>query len=85
MVSLVDLSSGGALLSAAISGSASIALRAQTDTAVEQIDVPFQLLRCYVAELNGGITYHAAGVFDTLLNLQALTHSLRASMLACSG
>ena len=41
-------------------------------TAVEQVEVPFQLLRCYVAELNSGVTYHAAGAFDGLLNLQAL-------------
>ena len=34
------------------------------DTSVEQIEVPFQMLRCYVAELKNGVTYHAAGAFD---------------------
>jgi PilZ domain-containing protein len=72
-VSLVDLSSGGALLTLPFQVPPESRFQLRLDTAVEQISVPFQLLRCYVAELNGGVTYHAAGVFDSLLNLQALT------------
>lgn len=70
--SLVDLSSGGALLTLPFQVPPESRFALKLDTAVEQVDVPFQLLRCYVAELNGGITYHAAGAFDSLLNLQAL-------------
>ena len=71
-VSLVDLSSGGALLTLPFQVPPQSRFALKLDTPVEQIDVPFQLLRCYVAELNGGITYHAAGVFDSLLNMEAL-------------
>jgi hypothetical protein len=71
-VSLVDLSSGGALLTLPFQVPPESRFSLRLDTAVEQVNVPFQLLRCYVAELNGGVTYHAAGVFDRLLNLQAL-------------
>jgi hypothetical protein len=39
---------------------------------VEQIEVPFQMLRCYVTDLKHGVKYHAAGAFDNLLNLQTL-------------
>jgi hypothetical protein len=70
--SLVDLSSGGALLTLPFQVPPESRFSLRLDTAVEQVNVPFQLLRCYVAELNGGVTYHAAGVFDRLLNLQAL-------------
>ena len=80
MVSLVDLSSGGALLTLPFQVPPQSRFALKLDTAVEQIDVPFQLLRCYVAELNGGITYHAAGVFDTLLNLQALAQRASCSV-----
>ena len=72
-VSLVDLSSGGALLTLPFQLPPESRFALNLDTAVEQVSVPFQMLRCYVAELNGGITYHAAGAFDSLLNLQALT------------
>jgi hypothetical protein len=44
----------------------------QLDTAGGKFEVPFQLLRCYVAGLQGSVTYHAAGAFDNLLNLEAL-------------
>ena len=45
----------------------------QLDTAGGKFEVPFQLLRCYVADLrSSSVTYHAAGAFDSLLNLEAL-------------
>ncbi len=71
-VSLVDLSSGGALLELPFPVQPESRFAVQLLTPVEQMEVPFQLLRCYVAELRGGVTYHAAGAFDSLLNLQAL-------------
>ena len=72
-VSLVDLSSGGALLTLPFQVPPESRFALNLDTAVEQVSVHFQMLRCYVAELNGGITYHAAGAFESLLNLDALT------------
>ena len=71
-VSLVDLSSGGALLELPFQVQPDTRFGVELHTAVEQVEVPFQLLRCYVAELKGGVKYHAAGAFDGLLNLQAL-------------
>jgi len=71
-VSLVDLSSGGALLELPFQVPPQSRFAVELHTAVDQVEVPFQLLRCYVAELKGGVTYHAAGAFDGLLNLQAL-------------
>jgi hypothetical protein len=71
-VSLVDLSSGGALLQLPFQMQPEARFAVKIDTPVEQLEVPIQLLRCYVAELKDGVTYHAAGAFDSLLNLQAL-------------
>lgn len=71
-VSLVDLSAGGALLELPFQMPPESRFAVKLDTAVEQIEVPFQMLRCYVAELKQGVTYHAAGAFDNLLNLQSL-------------
>lgn len=71
-VSLVDLSSGGALLELPFQIKPDSRFGVELHTAVERVEVPFQLLRCYVAELKGGVKYHAAGAFDGLLNLQAL-------------
>jgi hypothetical protein len=74
--SLVDLSSGGALLELPFQLPSS-RFGVQLDTAGEKLEVPFQLLRCYVADLRGGVTYRAAGAFDSLVNLDAL--AMRAS------
>jgi hypothetical protein len=71
-VSLVDLSLGGALLELPFQVPPDTRIGVELHTAVEHVEVPFQLLRCYVAELKGGVKYHAAGAFDGLLNLQAL-------------
>ena len=71
-VSLVDLSSGGALLQLPFQMRPSSRFVVELQTEVEQVHVHFQLLRCYVADLKGGITYRAAGAFDGVLNLQQL-------------
>jgi hypothetical protein len=71
-VSLVDLSAGGALLELPFQIQPASRFAVKLDTAVEQVEVPIQLLRCYVANLNGGVTYHAAGAFDNLLDVEAL-------------
>jgi hypothetical protein len=71
-VSLVDLSSGGALLQLPFQMQPEARFAVKIDTPVEQLEVPIQLLRCYVADLKDGITYHAAGAFDSLLNLRAI-------------
>lgn len=71
-VSLVDLSEGGALLELPFQMQPETRLAVQLQTPFEQVEVPFQLLRCYVAELKEGVTYHAAGAFDNLLNIQAM-------------
>lgn len=74
---LVDLSSGGALLELPFQLPPESRVEMQLDTAGKKLDVPFQLLRCYVARLSGGVKYHAAGAFDNPLNLESLT--MRAS------
>src|SRR5262245_50101217 len=71
-VSLVDLSVGGALLELPFQMRPESRFAVKIDTPVDQVEVPIQLLRCYVSELKGGVTYHAAGVFDSALNLEAL-------------
>ena len=70
--SLVDLSSGGALLELPFQVRPRARFSLQFDTPLERVEVPFQLLRCYVADLKDGITYHAAGAFDGLLNIEEL-------------
>jgi hypothetical protein len=76
-VSLVDLSSGGALLRLPFQAQPDTRLAVELQTPAERVEMPFQLLRCYVADLHGGVSYHAAGAFDNLLDLQAM--ALRAS------
>jgi hypothetical protein len=73
-VSLVDLSSGGALLQLPFPARPESRFAVQLQTPVERLEVPFQLLRCYVAGLREGVTYHAAGAFDDLLDLQTLAN-----------
>ena len=75
--SLVDLSSGGALLELPFQLPPESRVAMQFSTSGEKFELPFQLLRCYVADLKGGVRYHAAGAFDSLLNLEAL--AMRAS------
>ena len=78
-VSLIDLSSGGALLELPFQMQPESRFAVKLDTAVEQLEVPIQLLRCYVADLKAGVRYHAAGAFDSLLNIQALAQRASSS------
>jgi hypothetical protein len=71
-VSLVDLSSGGALLQITFPARPGSRFAVQLQTTGERLELPFQLLRCYVADIREGVTYHAAGAFDRLLDLQKL-------------
>lgn len=79
-VSLIDVSSGGALIELPFQVPPESRFPVELHTSVEQVTVPFQLLRCYVAQLNGGLTYHAAGAFDQLLDLQALASRASCAM-----
>jgi hypothetical protein len=71
-VSIVDLSSGGALLELPFAMPPESRFPIELHTSAEHLEVPFQLLRCYVAKLNGGVVYRAAGAFDHLVDLQSL-------------
>lgn len=69
---LVDLSSGGALLELPFQMRPDSRFGLQLDAADSKLEVPVQILRCYVAELKDGVVYHAAGAFDDLLDVKAL-------------
>lgn len=69
---LVDLSSGGALLQLPYQLRPESRFGVQFDTADSRVELPLQVLRCYVAELRGGVVYHAAGAFEQLLDVKAL-------------
>lgn len=71
-VALVDLSSGGALLNLPFQLPPESRFALQLETLGDPLTVPFQLIRCYVSNLHGGVTYHAGGAFDSLLDLRAL-------------
>jgi hypothetical protein len=71
-VSLVDLSSGGALLNLPFQLPPESRIALLLDTPATRLDIPFQLIRCYVSTLRGGVTYHAAGAFDRPLDLHAI-------------
>jgi hypothetical protein len=68
-VSLVDLS-GGALLQITFRARPGSRFAVQLQTPDEKLELPFQLLRCYVADIREGVTYHAAGAFEGLLDLE---------------
>lgn len=70
-ISLVDLSSGGALLELPFQLQPESRVTLELLTSAAHLSVPFQLLRCYVAELKDGVRYHAAGVFQQSLKLPA--------------
>jgi hypothetical protein len=72
--SVVDLSAGGALIDLPNHVRPEARLALQLETAVERMELPFQLLRCYVAAIDsGGPTYRVAGTFDRPLDVEALT------------
>ena len=68
-VSLIDLSSGGALIEFPFQITPEARLTVELTTGPDQLKVPFRLLRCYVASLKGGVRYQAAGTFEADLNL----------------
>jgi hypothetical protein len=68
-ISLIDLSPGGALLDLPFQMHPESRITLELFTSAERLAVPFQLLRCYVADLTDGVRYHAAGVFDQTLTL----------------
>jgi hypothetical protein len=72
-VALVDLSAGGALIELPFPVVPQSRLLVELHTSIEQVVVRFQLLRCYVAKLEGGVRYHAAGAFDQLLTLPSIS------------
>ena len=71
-ISLVDLSSGGALLELPFPLRPEARVTLAVSTPGENFALPFQLLRCYVSGLNGGVRYHAAGAFEQTLTLPSL-------------
>ena len=70
-ISLVDLSPGGALLDLPFQLRPESRVTLELSTSADRLAVPFHLLRCWVAELKGGVRYHAAGAFEQTLNLPA--------------
>jgi hypothetical protein len=72
-ISLVDLSSGGALLELPFQMQPDTRVPLAISTPEQNLVLPFRLLRCYVAEIKGGVRYHAAGAFEQTLNLPALS------------
>lgn len=70
-VSLVDVSSGGALLELPFQMRPESKFTLELSIPEDRLAVPFQLLRCYVADLKGGVRYHAAGAFDQAVKLPA--------------
>lgn len=72
-ISLVDLSRGGALLELPFQLPPQSRVIVQVSTTAGHLAVPFQLLRCYVADVKGGVRYHAAGFFERTLRWPALS------------
>ena len=71
-VSLVDLSCGGALLDVPFQIRPDARLTLEFRAAAERMMLPFRLLRCYVASLEGGVRYQAAGAFERRLDWKPL-------------
>ena len=71
-VSLVDLSSGGALIDLPFQIGPTSRLTVELVTGSQRQSVPIQLLRCYVTSLKDGVRYQAAGAFETALRLPGL-------------
>jgi len=71
-VSLVDLSSGGALIDLPFQIRPDSRLTLEFRAASERMMLPFRLLRCYVTSLQGGVRYQAAGAFEERLDWKPL-------------
>ena len=71
-MSLVDLSHGGALIDVPFQVRPDARLMLELRAASDRVILPFRLLRCYVASLQGGVRYQAAGAFEERLNWKPL-------------
>jgi len=71
-VSLVDLSPGGALIDIPFQVRPDTRLMLELRAASERVMMPFRLLRCYVASLQDGVRYQAAGAFEERLDWKPL-------------
>ena len=71
-VTLVDLSPGGALIELPFQIRPNSRITVEFRAASESILLPFQLLRCYVTSVQGGIRYQAAGAFEERLEWKPL-------------
>jgi len=71
-ISLVDLSSGGALIELPFQVRPNSQLTLELRTTTDQVVIPFQLLRCYVTTIKNGIRYRAAGAFERDFTLSLL-------------
>src|SRR4029453_6530048 len=67
-VSLVDLSPGGALIDLPFQIRPNSRVTLEFRAASERMILPFRMLRCCVASLQGGVRYHAAGAFEERLD-----------------
>src|SRR5262245_32203969 len=70
-VTLVDLSIGGALLELPKALPPDSRFMIELATSSQEVAAEFRMIRCYVAELKGGVRYHAAGAFDRALSIAA--------------
>ena len=73
--SLIDLSSGGALIDIPFQVRPDARLMVELRAASDRILLPFRLLRCHVASLQGGVRYQAAGAFEERLDWKPLLGS----------
>ena len=70
--SLIDLSPGGALIDIPFQVRPDARLMLELRAASDRIVLPFRLLRCHVASLQGGVRYQAAGAFEERLDWKPL-------------
>jgi hypothetical protein len=72
-VTLVDLSTGGALIDLPFQVRPDSRVSLEFQAATDRMTLPFRLLRCYVKSLRGGVVqYQAAGEFDQPLTWKPL-------------
>jgi hypothetical protein len=71
-ISLVDLSTGGALIDMPFQIRPDSLVTLEFRAASERMMLPFRMLRCYVTSLQGGVQYQAAGAFEQELDWKPL-------------
>jgi hypothetical protein len=71
-ISLVDLSSGGALIDLPFQIRPESQVNLELVTRSDRLTLPVRLLRCYVVSLKDGVRYQAAGEFREQLHLPEL-------------